>query len=277
MSENISLIIKTFERQDALERLLASIREQGYGHCPIFIADDSKTPYRDAILRAYGDLVDEYIVLPFDTGLSKGRNELLKCVDTKYFVLNDDDFVYEDVTNFRKAREELEQHGIDILCGYLLNKARSYHFPWLPRRVSNTLGLFDEFWEEGRWIADIQETQDGGISIQSLPGSPSPIQRCDLSFNFFIARTHKVRDIVRGWNEKLKTQEHWEFFYRCKKANLNVASSSSFGAYHVSTQNERYNRFRYDREDEMITKALKEHGFQYLQRGLNTYGDQHSE
>ena len=63
-----SLIIKTFERQEALERLLASIAEQGYGSCPVLIADDSEKPYKDAILSTFGDLVDEYIVLPFVQG-----------------------------------------------------------------------------------------------------------------------------------------------------------------------------------------------------------------
>ncbi|MFB6231677.1 MAG: glycosyltransferase family 2 protein [Salinibacter sp.] len=268
---DVSLIIKTFERQQVLERLLDSIAVQGYADCPILVADDSREPYRDAIVEQYGDLVDEYLVLPFNSGVSKGRNELLERVDTRYFVLNDDDFVYGDITDLETARRELVEHDLDILGGQLAEKRKSYHYDWIPTRVSNWIGLYSEHWEKGAWVADIRETSDGGIKMEPYP-APSALQPCDLALQFFIARTSAVRDTVGGWNPKLKSNgEHWEFFYRCKQAGLRVASSQRFGTYHVPKQNERYEKFRYGKKRDMITRSLEEHGFKYLEKEHRTY------
>jgi hypothetical protein len=270
---DISLIIKTFERQSVLERLLASIRAQGYAEYPVLVADDSKTPYKDAILDKYGDVVDEYIVLPFDSGLSKGRNELLKRVETKYFVLNDDDFFYGNETDLRFARKELEEYGLDILGGYLFNKVREYHWPWLPKRLSNALRLFKTVWQKQDWTATIEELLDGGISIQSLPRNESAVQLCDITLNFFMAHTTSVRDTVGGWDPELKCMEHWEFFYRCKQAGLRVATSKNFVAYHENVSNPTYDRFRFERENEMMVESLQAHGVKYLRMGDRTFSD----
>jgi glycosyltransferase involved in cell wall biosynthesis len=272
--QNISLIIKTFERQSALERLLASIRAHGYTKYPVLVADDSKTPYKDAILQEYGDVVDQYIILPFDSGLSKGRNELLKRVETEYFVLNDDDFVYSEDTDLAGARDTLERHDLDILGGYLYWPSKRYRFAMLPERLSDMLGLYEESWAASSWVAEIQETEDGGISVQGVPDVNRSLQRCDLCMNFFIGRTEPIWDRVGGWNPDLKSgSEHWEFFYRCKKAELQVACSDVLLAYHVHDSNPAYEGFRYDREDEMVMKSLQAHGFRYLKRGGSTHYD----
>ena len=274
MNEDISLIIKTFARQEALERLLASIREQGYGHCPILIADDSKTPYKDAILQDYGDIVDEYIVLPFNVGVSKGRNELLNHIRTEYFVLHDDDFFYNEETDLLRARKELVEYDLDILCGYLIDKVQGYYFPWVPKRISDALRLYRTHWKKQIWMATFNERSDGGLSIQSVPRNGSVIQTCDLSFQFFIGRTTAIRDIVGGWNPKLKSiGEHWEFFYRCKQAGLRVATSSNFVACHENVSNPTYDSFRHDNEEEMMITSIREHGFRYLKRGHTTFYD----
>jgi hypothetical protein len=272
-THDISLIIKTFERQSALERLLASIRSQGYAEYPVLVADDSKTPYKDAILDKYGDVVDQYIVLPFNVGLSKGRNELLKRVETEYFLLHDDDFFYRSETDLPRAQQELEEYDLDILGGYLFHKVRQYYLTWLPRRVSNTLRLYRTNWQKQIWMASIVESSDGGLHVQSLSENGPAVQPCDLTYNFFIARTSSVRDVVGGWHPELKCMEHWEFFYRCKQAGLRVATSKNFVAYHENVSNPTYDRFRYDREDEMIITSIREHGFKYMKRGDSTFYD----
>jgi len=266
-SPDVSLIIKTFERQNALERLLASIREHGYSDYPVLVADDSKSPYKDAILREYSDIVDEYIVLPFDVGLSKGRNALLERVESEYVVLHDDDFFYGAETDLSHARKKLEEYNLDILGGYLFHKVPRYYLPWLPKRLSNPLGLYKMVWEKQIWMGTIEELPDGGVSIKAISRKNVDLQFCDLTFNFFIARTRSIRDTVTGWHPELKCMEHWEFFYRCKQAGLQVATSSDFVAYHENVSNPTYDSFRYDNEEEMIITSIREHGFRYLNRG----------
>ena len=77
--EKISIVIKTFERKKALERLLDSI-EKYYPNIPIIIVDDSKNNYSKYILKKFKRLNIKYIVEDFDIGLSKGRNILINNV-----------------------------------------------------------------------------------------------------------------------------------------------------------------------------------------------------
>lgn len=269
---DVSLIIKTFERRQALERLLESIDAQGYEDCPVLVADDSKDPYRETILDKYGHVVDEYLVLPFNSGVSKGRNELLGRVETEYFVLNDDDFVYGDITNLETAKHQLIENDLDILGGEMSEKRRSYYNKWIPKKLSDIAGLYTEYWKRGAWVADIVETSDNGIRFESYSDISSSPLRCDLALNFFVARTEAVRGIVGGWNPKLKSSgEHWEFFYRCKESDLKVASSQDFGVYHIQDNNELYNSFRYSKKQEMISISLRDHDLEYLKKDSGTY------
>jgi glycosyltransferase involved in cell wall biosynthesis len=272
LASTVSLIIKTFERQSCIERLLQSIRTQGFGDHPILVADDSREPYRDAVLDEFGDIVDDYIVLPFNVGISRGRNELLKRVESDFFVLHDGDFVYGDMTRLGRAYRLLQEYDLDLLGGYVVEEEKEYHFDLLPDTVSDTLRLYEREWQPSAWVADLEETDDGGVAVR--PRDPSdgdnetaPI-RCDLTLNFFLARTDAIRNKVGGWDPALKsTGEHWEFFYRCKESGLDVAFSDAFGIYHRPDDNARYERYRYDDEEEMLQRSLRRHDFRYLDRG----------
>ena len=76
---DLTIIIKTFERPHAVKRLFDSIRIF-YSDLPIIIADDSRNP-----ITSLGDA--KIITLPYNVGLSKGRNSLIDIVQTKYFLL----------------------------------------------------------------------------------------------------------------------------------------------------------------------------------------------
>lgn len=51
----------------------------------------------------------QYYNLEKDCGLSAGRNFLLNKIQTKYFVLADDDFVFDQKTNLERAVQILEE------------------------------------------------------------------------------------------------------------------------------------------------------------------------
>lgn len=275
--ESITLIVKTFERPACLRQLLASIREQFGSAYPVLIADDSAQPYRDEILDEYGDIVTDYVVLPFNTGVSAGRNALLERIETEYFVLNDDDFFYGSMTRFDRALSVLNTHNFDILGGPLLEKERRYLLPTLPERIADALRMYREQWAFNSWIASITPTKDGGVSIAKQAVRSLP-HTCDLVLNFFIARTAAVRDTVGGWSPELKSiGEHWEFFYRCKQAGLKVGFTDEFSAYHHAIEDSAtYRSHRHDHEATMISRSLQTHGFRYLKRGSrvieNKYG-----
>ncbi|NBC86057.1 MAG: glycosyltransferase [Bacteroidetes bacterium] len=268
---DVSLIIKTFERPDCLERLLASIRKHDYDRCPVLVADDSRSPFRSRILDAFSDVVDEYVVLPHKSGVSAGRNELLRRVQTDYFVIHDDDFVYGEETDIGAAHRQLIASDLDLLGGYLFEKEKEYATSFLPRRVQEAIAWYENTWTVSARAAKLVEA-DGGVAIRPLPRQGHAPYRCDFTLNFFIARTRLIRDVVGGWHPDLSpTGEHWEFFYRCKKAGLNVAFSDAFGVYHLPEQSARYEDARYGEEKQMIEISLAEHGLDYLDRGDDVF------
>jgi len=268
MKDSTSLIIKTFERQTALDRMLTSVRTRGYTDCPVLIADDSKEPYRDFILEKHRDIVDEYVVLPFNSGLSKGRNELLKRVETKYFVLNDDDFVYDERTDLAWMREQLESTDLELLGGLFYDQrtyvpkpdASIFNRAWY--RLLREIGKKREF---VRSYHGLFRTDGDTIVMQPVEYS-APITRCDYTHNFFMADTQAIREKVGGWHDEIKTSwEHWEFFYRAKQGGLQVATTEEVGISHEGpTDSERYKSHRMDKADYYQRLSLEEHSFKTM-------------
>ena len=270
MLDDVTLIIKTFERPDALSRLLASIRDADFDG-PVLIADDSKAPYRNTVLNEYGDLVTEYLCLPFNVGLSAGRNALLDRVQTPYFVLNDDDFVYDAHTDLSWMREQLATTDLELLGGVVREpdpvQWSALRQPTLKKTVralyDTTRTLLRNAWgpaySTNRFHGDIETTGDTVALVHNDAPGASPFRRCDYTLNFFMADTAAVRSKVGGWAEELKLQEHWEFFYRAKNGGLRVAHSDEVGVRHLPDRTAHYDEYR-------------EHQAMYRRRGLALHG-----
>jgi hypothetical protein len=68
MIQDITAVIKTFERPNELDRVIQSLRGF-YPDLKIIVTDDSRIPYpRNDV---------DYHVMPYDSGLSAGRNLLI--------------------------------------------------------------------------------------------------------------------------------------------------------------------------------------------------------
>jgi glycosyltransferase involved in cell wall biosynthesis len=91
--DNVTIIIKTFERKYKLKQLVESIKLY-YPNIRIIIVDDGQEP--ESIEGT------DYIITPFNIGVSLGRNIALSIVRTKYFITLDDDFVFTQYTNLKK-------------------------------------------------------------------------------------------------------------------------------------------------------------------------------
>ncbi len=180
--EDVTIIIKTFLRPHALERLLQDIKKY-YPEIKVYVADDGDKP------QVRND-VDEYFVLPFDTGLSYGRNYLIDRVKTKYVMLLDDDTIFTENTKIEWALEVFNRsHKIDLVSGR-----------YLPFIFYGSLTI-----ENNNLIRNM------GLARTIVDGFPI----FDFVPNFFVAKTEKLKKI--RWNEKLKIQEHIDFFWRARK------------------------------------------------------------
>jgi glycosyltransferase involved in cell wall biosynthesis len=281
MLDDVTILIKTFERPAALTRLLDSIEDR-YPECPVLIADDSRAPSRDQVLRRYGAQVEAYLTLPFDSGLSAGRNALLDRVETEYFVLNDDDFVYGPQADLHWMKRQMAASEVELLGGVYL-EPETVHWTALPKDTVKATAR--SFYQAARILcrsavgsAYAINGFHGGIEIgdESVvltlndSGEASPYRRCDFTSNFFMARTDAVRSKVGGWHEDLKMQEHWEFYYRAKQGGLRVAHSDDVGILHLRDRPAFYSEYR-QRQLEYRRRGLELHGLRELRIGPHVH------
>jgi glycosyltransferase involved in cell wall biosynthesis len=90
-TRDISVGIKTFMRTDKLQLCLESLRQQEWRQ--VIVADDGPIDAEREQLydRFAGQLPLNLVRLPFDTGLSAGRNEIVRQCQTPYLLMLDDD------------------------------------------------------------------------------------------------------------------------------------------------------------------------------------------
>ncbi|MBI4777017.1 MAG: glycosyltransferase [Deltaproteobacteria bacterium] len=182
--QHLTAVVKTFERPHMLKRLIASTERI----CPslkIVIADDSRCPSQISGVNV--------IRLPYDTGISFGRNEALKVVSTKYALIMDDDFIFYRRTDLTSALTHMERNPeIDIMGGAVVD------LPLFKTPDFSKVALFPTKAEPTRPVG----SEIGGFPV------------CDMVANFFIGRTDRVAHV--GWDPRLKKMEHKDFFTRAR-------------------------------------------------------------
>ena len=224
--DEVTIIIKTLDRCDCLINLLDSIFKK-YPKIRVLVGDDSEISSKEKILSKFNQYNLQYYNLEKDCGLSAGRNFLLNKIQTKYFVLADDDFVFDQKTNLERAVQILEEKKLDIIGGYIRNykiiksnwdkllvliqKILKYE---LPTNYIGTLKM-----EGNTFYAD--------YTVHSFP----EFAETDLVLNFFLAKTERIKEI-HGWDPKLKLQEHTEFFYRVNLNYLKVGFTNDLSVQH---------------------------------------------
>jgi len=236
--DEVTIIIKTLDRCDCLINLLDSIFKK-YPKIRVLVGDDSEISSKEKILSKFNQYNLQYYNLEKDCGLSAGRNFLLNKIQTKYFVLADDDFVFDQKTNLERAMQILEEKKLDIIGGYIRNykivksnwdkllvliqKILKYE---LPTNYIGTLKM-----EGNTFYAD--------YTVHSFP----EFAETDLVLNFFLAKTERIKEI-HGWDPKLKLQEHTEFFYRVKLNNLKVGFTNELSVQHHPVKLKKYSEKR---------------------------------
>lgn len=109
--ENVTIIFKSFERQNLAKRLYRNIQSY-YPGVRVIIADDSSKP-----LDLKGDSL-QVIQLPFNSGLSFGLNRALEKVETPYVMRMDDDELLTVKTCLGAQVKFLEMHPEVDLVGF---------------------------------------------------------------------------------------------------------------------------------------------------------------
>jgi hypothetical protein len=200
--------------------------------------------------------------------VSKGRNELLKRVDTPYFVANDDDFVFHERTDLGWMRRQIEASSLHLIGG-TVDEPRHYEplrwrAPFQSVKMLVLRTLVGRPLEHNDWYGHFEREGDALRFFESS-ASPDPYVSCDLTLQFFLAETNPIRDIG-GWAEELKSfGEHWEFFYRARQGGLHVGFSNRVGVKHLPTSSPTYHAHRFEREQTQMQQAMALHNVKVIE------------
>ena len=244
VSKVVTVIMKTFQRPVTARRAVEHLRRY-YPEIRLLVADDS----REDLAFEHPDV--EVVRLPFDSGISRGRNALLERVETEFFLVMDDDNWFSRQTKLGLMLGILERERFDIFaCHVYLRRHTERLF---PKRKLN--GFFLNL-----------RLEDGTFTmIDGCHQQRRAWRVCDLVENFFLARTQRVRDLG-GWDERLKIAEHTDFFLRAQRAGLKVGYTPLAGVDHVHLHQERasqnYAPFRGHRQQEFRRIWIEAHGIQ---------------
>jgi glycosyltransferase involved in cell wall biosynthesis len=169
----------------------------------VIVVDDSREPV--------GLEGVETIVMPYDSGVSAGRSEALKHVETPYLMLLDDDFIFHRHTNILHVLKKLEcLLEVDIIGGDVIYLPFYRKIDYAQEGLHPTKALS---------LAKLG-TQIGGMKVH------------DKVANFYIARTQSIRKV--GWDPQIKRLDHADFFTRAKGV-LTTVFDPDFKVLHART------------------------------------------
>ena len=185
---DVTMVVKAFNRPGALLKMLQSIR-QYYPNVQILIADDGniKLP-----ILSWKDDRTTTFHLPFNSGLSAGRNFLVDRVHTPFTLLLDDDYVFSTTTNLRRLYDVLMNNADVALAG------GAAECRWQPGFIY--VGLLELRGEELHMTSGTREQRKDCTIVDFMP-------------NFYLARTAALQDV--RWDDHIKIcYEHPDFFLR---------------------------------------------------------------
>eukprot|EP00178_Gracilaria_changii_P007988 TRINITY_DN2472_c0_g1_i1.p1 TRINITY_DN2472_c0_g1~~TRINITY_DN2472_c0_g1_i1.p1 ORF type:complete len:1125 (-),score=137.47 TRINITY_DN2472_c0_g1_i1:208-3582(-) len=222
----ITIGIKTYVCDEStvrqVENLVRSIRVH-YPRVRVLLANDGPMSLGKEEFLERDPFTEEHM-LPADSGISYGRNHMVNATTTRYFLLLDDDHVFDDTTNLT----------------VLLNGIHKEDFEIVGIRVRNLPGI-DELERIGivipRYIANITKFENRELTLcvwnenegPSVFGITHPFQ-VDVLHNAFIAEVDLLRK--HGWRNELKVNEHMTFFLDAKDAGVKVGYLPSVFVHH---------------------------------------------
>lgn len=232
MQNKITLIIKTFERPQCINRLVYSIKMM-YPNLQVIVADDS----RESRLIAGV----EHLRMAYDSGVSAGRNLALSKVNTPYVVTLDDDFVFDNRTKLEKWLQILETTNLDLIGGNV-DGHPNYH-------------------------ASLHIENDALIFKPEPVGHEDGFAFWNIVLQFWMGKTEKIREIG-GWDEEFKTVDHIIFFAR-SIGKIKIGHYPNVGIGHRPIQDPEYYKHRNGRMQQYLRLLMDRLG---VKRVIDVHG-----
>lgn len=248
ISENVTFIYKSFERQKMAKRLYKNIQSY-YPGVKVIVADDSAEPL---------DIVDknlEIIRLPFNSGLSFGLNRALEKVETPFVIRMDDDELLTPDTRFHEQLKFMMEHPEVDLVGVL-----PFNLPSWTNLKKEAQKYYDQPMSHAPKKLKIPHmTQmDERRKVVAKPA------------NIFIARTDKIRAV--GYDDNIRMIDHNEFFYRAAGNIVSVLDETAYVLHYHNKYDRHYQQYRADVQGDMQYIKNKTGKAQVSERFLEALG-----
>jgi GT2 family glycosyltransferase len=236
----VTIIVKTFGRMEKVFTLIESVREL-YPNVQILVADDGE----QLVSPPSNPVGFKYFALPYDVGLSAGRNFLVDKVNTKYFLTLDDDFTMDHKSYLDDLVHALESNHFDIAAGKSPTDIENFELDF----------------------CGLMSIQNQTLVLE--PGEYGMYETChhvDFVPNLFVSKTHLFRTRIQ-WDNRFKLGEHEDFFLRAKQLGLRVGTCPSTSFIHDQVEHwlkrTKYDQMR-NRVYDFWKDSLRKHGLQKL-------------
>jgi len=207
----VAIGIKTFMREESLFKTLDSIEKYfPYPH-KLYIADDGgvsdEKEYRYQQLEIRGHVI---IRLPFNSGLSFGRNEIIRRVREEYVLMLDDDIQLTDSDSIKKMKQVLDSADDIGLCAGVIYQKNGE--PYGGHAYSRGLVLEIDNSVLFRHKSTGKLAKADGVLYNYA----------DQVVNFFLAKRAIFKSVT--WDNRIKIEyEHMDFFLTLKQTKWKVA------------------------------------------------------
>jgi hypothetical protein len=217
LTDQVTIAAKTFLRPVIAARMVRSARRVFPGR--IVVADDSPEPMSPP------DSLTEIVPMPFNSGVSRGRNAAVALVRTPFVLVTDDDAVFTRGSGLANAVRYLEEHPeVDAVCAVIVE---------LPRWYTVTYARAEEELFPGHLPPRVPFGEViGGLSV--VPKAPQT----------YLARTEALRTVL--YDENIRMVDHRDF-YSSACGRLVFVQDPGFVAFHARTPFDRtYTAYRDD-------------------------------
>ena len=255
---NIAIIVTTMLRDNLLEQAILSMRKNLPEGAVILIGDQGiKNGYVDVNkINKYENLGCYYYLLPFDCGLSYARNYLVEMAAQKgceYCVMASDSMIFNKSTKDIGFLTQFMQTYDCIGCD--LTGINIYWVGWLSLIPGKCFSL--DFIDRSKVCTAVHGIFD-----------------CNITHNFFIAKTESLRKVK--WDETLKLAEHEDFFYRYAQAGYKVGFTHRISCDRIKTRDGAHGAYRLQNWNNGLKTLYKKYDItgwiSYVNRERGFYG-----
>lgn len=224
MMPNIAIIYTTFLRDELFQQTIQSIYDVWQDNFILLIGDqNTRLSYPIPRMRD----PTHWYPLPFDCGVSYARNYLIQAasqVSADFCLLTADSiaFTLDTVCKLKEGIRFLAHHPETGILGFDL-KDRT---PWeYNMNIKNNSFLL---------------SNAGPLETDPLTGLR--FKYCDICRQFFLAKIDTLLSVK--WDERLKTGEHEDFFWRYKLAGYKVCWTPDITGQYIDYKPPEYVKYR---------------------------------